>query len=60
MNEESAEVIYEQEQVRALAARDAGKRDERTDQHVAHPALVGTFRFEAPEGGWLTSQGGAV
>jgi hypothetical protein len=60
MNEESAEVIHEQEQVRALAARDAWKRDERTDEHVTHPAFIGTFGFKAAEGARLTSQGGAV
>jgi len=60
MNEEPTEVIHEQEQVGALAAGDARKRYERTHEHVAHPAFVGTFGFEAAEGARLTSQGGAV
>src|SRR5713226_1700640 len=60
MNEESAEVIHEQEQIGALAAGHAWKRHEWADEHVAHPALVGTFSFETAEGAWLTRQGGAV
>src|SRR5713226_4057251 len=60
MNEESTEVIHEQEQVGSLAADHAWKRHEWADEHVAHPALVGTFGFEAAEGARLTSQGGAV
>jgi hypothetical protein len=60
MNEQSAEVIDEQEQLRTLAAGHAWKRHERTDEHVAHPALVGTFSFETTEGAGLTSQGGPM
>jgi len=55
MNQESAEVIHEQEQIGALAAGDAWKRHERADQHIAHPALVGPFSFEPAEGARLTS-----
>ena len=60
MDEESTEVIHEQEKIGTLAAGDAWKRHERADEHVAHPALVGTFSFVPTEGAWLTSQGGAV
>ncbi len=49
MNEESAEVIHEQKQVGALAAGHAWKRHEWANEHVAHPALVGTFRFDQPK-----------
>ena len=60
MDKEATEVIHEQEEVGAFAAGDAWKRHERTDEHVAHPALVGTFSFVPAEGAWLTRQRGAV
>ena len=60
MHQDSTEVIHEQKQVRPLAAGDVWKRHERTDAHVAHPALVGTFSFEWAEGARLTGQGGPM
>jgi hypothetical protein len=56
MDQEPAEIIHEQEQIGALAARHTWIRHERADEHVAHPALVGTFSFEPAEGAWLTGQ----
>jgi hypothetical protein len=56
MDQHATEVIHEQEQVRALATGDARERHERTHEHVAHPALVGTVSFEPAEGAWLTGQ----
>src|SRR2546425_12475067 len=60
MDQHPTEVIHEQEQVRALTASDAWERYERADEHIAHPALVGTFSFETAEGARLTSQGGPM
>jgi hypothetical protein len=55
MDQHPAVVINKDEQVRALAAGDARTRDEWAHQHVADPALVGTFGFEATEGPRLAS-----
>jgi hypothetical protein len=55
MDQHPAVVINKDEQVRALAASDARIRDEGTHQHIADPALVGTFSFEATEGPRLAS-----
>src|SRR6266487_1217021 len=55
VNQHSAVVINQDEQVRALAASHARVRHEGSHQDVAHPALVGTFGFEATERPWLAS-----
>jgi hypothetical protein len=53
MDQESTVVVDEDPQKRAFTTGHARVRDERTDEHVAHPSLIGTFGFVATKGSRL-------
>ena len=57
MDQEPAEVIHKQEEVGTFTTRHPWKRHKWADQHIAHPAFVGSFRFVPPEGARRTGQG---
>src|SRR5262249_38833680 len=60
MNQEPTVVVDEHPQKCAFTASDAREGHERTDEHVANPALVGTFSFVTTEGPRLATQCRAV
>src|SRR4051794_27509187 len=56
MDQHSTEVIHKQEEVGTFTPRHAWKRHKRADEHIAHPAFVGPFRFVPAECAWHTRQ----